>query len=325
MTTAELEFELEDAAEAMAAPTRGQAGRYPARRLPSHLRRQGFIVTRHFLDRLRQRAQAQGIRFDPRRFADDFRAAAHYQQTRPGYKTRFALMRGLPVLYRMGGRRGLNPVLVGLLPQGALPPSRRTAPPRLRELELEQELEFVAREMETGTEGEAEQFFGTPLSWLSSVARRFWSYWGRQLAIAKRAFTEQRYGCWCGKGNVCSIPVDSLDRCCQAHDNAYGAVGVGTPGGVDMWTLEGLKRTVASDEALVRCSTAAINNGTPYGPAPRAYHKGIVAIFGTRTRAGRAALSARVIGADRAEAPARDYRLSLPRGSRRSTHCTVEH
>src|SRR5262245_59354242 len=101
MTTAELEWELDDAAEAMASPLRGQAGRFPARRLKSHLQRQGFLVTQHFLQRLLERAQAEGIRFDPRTFAYDFRSAPHFRQTRPGYNTRIALMQGLPVLYRM--------------------------------------------------------------------------------------------------------------------------------------------------------------------------------------------------------------------------------
>jgi len=140
----EFELELEDAAEAMAAPPRGQAGRFPARRLPAHLRRQGFLVTRHFLDRLVERAQAQGIRFNPRTFAQDFRAARHFRQTRPGYNTRIAMIQGLPVLYRMSGPRGLNPLLVGLLPQGALPPAVPTTAPLLRESEFEQQLEAGA-------------------------------------------------------------------------------------------------------------------------------------------------------------------------------------
>ena len=40
MTAVDGERQMEDAAEAMASPSRGQAGRFPARRLPSHLRRQ---------------------------------------------------------------------------------------------------------------------------------------------------------------------------------------------------------------------------------------------------------------------------------------------
>jgi hypothetical protein len=57
-----------------------------------------------------------------------------------------------------------------------------------------------------------------------------------------------------------------------------------------MWTVEGLKRTVPADEALVRCSSLAIGDGTPYCPSARAYQQGIAGIFGTRAAAGRAAL-----------------------------------
>ena len=284
MPTENFELQLGNAAEAMAAPVRGQAGRSPARGLQSHLRRQGFLVTRHFLDRWLERAQLQGIRFNPRTFGADFRQSPHFRQTRPGYRTRIALMQGLPVLYRMGGPRGKNPVLVGLLPHGALPPVAPISSPRVFEAEPEAEPESAAFELE----GEA--FFGWPSGGLSAIARWFWSYWGRQLEVAKRGFLQQKYGCWCGKGNVCSTVTDSLDGCCRAHDAAYGAVRVGTAGGADMWTVEGLKRTVPADEALVGCSNLAINDGTPYGPAARAYQQGIVGIFGTRAAAGRAVM-----------------------------------
>jgi outer membrane protein OmpA-like peptidoglycan-associated protein len=151
MNPSQFELALEDAAEAMSSPLRGQAGRFPARRFQSHLRQQGFLVTRHFLDRLLERAQGEGIRFNPRTFANDFRTASHFRQTRPGYNTRFALLHGLPVLYRMGGPRGLHPVLVGLLPQGAIPPAVPTAAPFFREADFEQELAAAAaQEMMVG-------------------------------------------------------------------------------------------------------------------------------------------------------------------------------
>ncbi|MBV9790862.1 MAG: hypothetical protein JOZ51_21890 [Chloroflexi bacterium] len=130
---AELENMLRRADESMMRLLRGQAGRYPARRLPALLRQQGFLPTQHFLDRLRERAQARGIRFDPRLFGDEFQRARHYRQTRPGYTTRIAVMRGLPVLYRMGGRTGNKVVLAGVLPEGGLPPVVPASPPRLRE------------------------------------------------------------------------------------------------------------------------------------------------------------------------------------------------
>ena len=162
------------------------------------------------------------------------------------------------------------------------------------EAEFEAELALAAEEVVRGPEDEAEQFFGflgKPLTW---AARRFWSYWSRQLDIAKLALSQQRYGCYCGLGSICSTARDGLDRCCQAHDAANSAVGVGGPGGVDMWTLDGIKRTVSADEALVRCSSAAISDPTLYGPAERLYQRGIVSIFSTRASAGRAAMALRL-------------------------------
>ena len=132
---AELEKILERADEAFFRLMRGQAGRYPARRLASYLRQQGFLASQHFLDRLRERAQAMGIRFDPRTFGSEFQRAQHYRQARPGYNTRIALMRGLPVLYRMGGERGNRIVLVGVLPEGGMPPVTPATPPRQQEAE----------------------------------------------------------------------------------------------------------------------------------------------------------------------------------------------
>jgi len=110
---------------------RGQAGRFPARGLPSALHRQDFLPTRHFLERLLERAQRQGVRFDPRAFGRAFAQAPHYRQTRPGYNTRIAVVRGLPILYRVGGENGNRIVLVGMLPEGALPPAERIRPPQL--------------------------------------------------------------------------------------------------------------------------------------------------------------------------------------------------
>ncbi len=135
---AELEELLEAADDAFMRLLRGQAGRYPARHLASILRQQGFLPSRHFLDRLRERGQAQGIRFDPRTFGREFQQTRHYRQSRPGYNTRIAVMRGLPVLYRIGGEGGNRIVLVGVLPERSLPPVVPVAPPRLREAELEQ-------------------------------------------------------------------------------------------------------------------------------------------------------------------------------------------
>lgn len=129
---AEFEALLERSDEAFGRLLRGQAGRYPARRLASLLRQQGFLPSQHFLDRLLERGQREGIRFDPRTFGAEFQRARHFRQTRAGYNTRIALLRGLPVLYRVSGDAGNRIVLVGVLPAGGLPPVVPVSAPRRR-------------------------------------------------------------------------------------------------------------------------------------------------------------------------------------------------
>jgi hypothetical protein len=138
------------------------------------------------------------------------------------------------------------------------------------------------KELDIGA-SEAEAFLPSP-------AQAAWAFWKRQLEIVARAFREQRYGCWCGPGNVCSQTQDVLDLCCKAHDNAYAAVGVtsGSSGGISMWSVEGLKRTEAADSALVACAARAMTNPS-LGPAAHAYARGVMSIFGTRAQAARVA------------------------------------
>jgi hypothetical protein len=109
---------------------RGQAGRYPARRLASVLRRQGFLPTSHFLQRFRERVLAAGAPYNPHRFGRDFDAARHGAQTRPGYRTRIAWVHGIPLVYRLGGHGGNRVVLVTAYPPEQAPPTRRIPPPR---------------------------------------------------------------------------------------------------------------------------------------------------------------------------------------------------
>jgi hypothetical protein len=111
-------------------------------RFASAIRKQGFIPKKHFIDRLAQRGIGEGVRFDPRTFRREFFSAQHYKQTRPGYNTRIAIVRGIPVLYRLGGQRGDTVVLAGALPEGALPPVEKINPPPEREtFEQQQEIE----------------------------------------------------------------------------------------------------------------------------------------------------------------------------------------
>lgn len=105
-----------------------------ANRFSNYLRRVGFWPTAHFTLRFLERALPLGL--DPRAFRSEFYRARHFSQTRPGYNTRVALIRDIPVLYRPSGWRGERIKLVGLLPQGALPPARRIPRPKQREAEL---------------------------------------------------------------------------------------------------------------------------------------------------------------------------------------------
>ncbi|RMF68589.1 MAG: hypothetical protein D6742_04770, partial [Cyanobacteria bacterium J069] len=152
----ELEFEDEFG-------RRGQAGRSIAQRFAAYLKRQGFLPTVHFTQRFLQRLATKGVRFDPSTFVREFRAAKHYRQTRPGYNTRLAVVRGVPIVYRPGGENGNRIVLVTTLNQGAdLPPVVRSVPPKQREAEweLESELEWeFESEFEQYSESSAPRSF----------------------------------------------------------------------------------------------------------------------------------------------------------------------
>jgi hypothetical protein len=116
--------------------------------------------------------------------------------------------------------------------------------------------------------------------------RTFGQRWGSQIPMLRRMFHEQRYGCWCGPGNVCTETRDAIDACCKEHDLAYARLGVtsGTPapGQVDMWSPEGFKRTMLADGALVACTQITKLDLHFYGPAAAAYREGVALIFGTR-------------------------------------------
>lgn len=124
---------------------RGQAGRNPAQKFAAYLKQQGFLPTIHFTQRFLKRVLSRGLRFDPRTFRSEFYQAKHYRQTRPGYNTRFTMVRGIPIVYRPGGEDGNRIVLVTVLEQGKLPPVAPASPPPQREaeVELEQLLELI--------------------------------------------------------------------------------------------------------------------------------------------------------------------------------------
>ena len=110
---------------------RWQAAYRFARALRSH----GFLSQKHFIDHIAERVLGGGIRFDPRTFRSEFDRASHFRQTRPGYNTRIAVSRGVPILYRIGGPSGKQIVLIGALPPGSpLPPSERINAPQRKEV-----------------------------------------------------------------------------------------------------------------------------------------------------------------------------------------------
>lgn len=64
---------------------------------------------------------------------------------RPGYNTRFTMVRGIPIIYRPGGEDGNRIVLVTVLDKGKLPLVTPASPPPQpeAEVELEQLLESL--------------------------------------------------------------------------------------------------------------------------------------------------------------------------------------
>jgi len=105
-----------------------------------------------------------------------------------------------------------------------------------------------------------------------------------------RMFSELRYGCWCGPGNVCTQETDAIDTCCRIHDQAYERVGVSSgtlrPGQVSMWSAEGLRRTVGADLALVFCTRRTYVDPHWYGPAATLYREGVATVFTARAAIG---------------------------------------
>jgi len=140
------------------------------------------------------------------------------------------------------------------------------------------ELNIVHRQQDTGSSGEVK----TQPPPDTTIVDRLRS----QLAMLKRMWNEKRYGCWCGPGNVCNEVRDDIDSCCKDHDNGYKSVGVtsGTPGPgeVDMWSSEGLVRTMPIDLALVDCTHSTWYDFHFYGPSAVLYRASVELIFGTR-------------------------------------------
>ncbi len=124
-----------------------------------------------------------------------------------------------------------------------------------------------------------------------------WERFKSQGPMLSRMFTENRYGCWCGPGNVCPEVRDPIDACCKAHDEGYARVGVSStpkPGEVDMWSADGFIRTMEIDKALVGCTQTAQQKDKRLGAA-QLYVTGVSLIFGTRVSIANAIQNWRVI------------------------------
>jgi hypothetical protein len=129
-----------------------------------------------------------------------------------------------------------------------------------------------------------------------TLAQQFQEAYGHEIDGLRRMFAEQRYGNWCGPGNVGTEITDDMDACCNAHDNAYGAQSVTSedpaPSGYySMWDIEGFKRTMEADATLVACVAATAVDTHFYGPSAAVFRAGVVAVFGARATIAAAAWS----------------------------------
>jgi hypothetical protein len=111
---------------------------------------------------------------------------------------------------------------------------------------------------------------------LGSVLR----YLAEQAQRAYRYFSTQKYGCYCGKGTECTVPIDNLDRCCQQHDRDYSAQRLNVS--IDMWTPLGFRLSRAADLRLADCAARTRWDLHWYGPAAAAYREALIVLFRTR-------------------------------------------
>ena len=127
---------------------------------------------------------------------------------------------------------------------------------------------------------------------LPPPSETFWETWGSQFEQLRRLFLEQRYGCYCGSGRACDEVIDDIDSCCKDHDDAYDDVHVSSDSAdsaesadsttVDMWSIEGFKRTMAADAVLVGCTLKTFFDSNFYGPTAGLFRRGVALVFGGR-------------------------------------------
>ncbi|HEX8186695.1 MAG TPA: hypothetical protein VF747_18150 [Blastocatellia bacterium] len=106
--------------------------RSPGKLISQALQRQGFLPSHEFIVRFIERLRARRARFDVRRFGGEFQSGCHYRQVGSRFKPRIVVIRGIAVLYRMGGAGSHRVELLGVLPEQARPMVVRARAPGLR-------------------------------------------------------------------------------------------------------------------------------------------------------------------------------------------------
>lgn len=105
-------------------------------RFTQALREFGFLPSLHFGERFLKRVSGKH-RISAEAFARSFERGTHYCDTRPGRHSRIAMVMGIPVVYRYGGRSGRHIRLITVLPPETRPPYLRRSyrPVRLPDYE----------------------------------------------------------------------------------------------------------------------------------------------------------------------------------------------
>lgn len=102
-------------------------------RFATGIRAAGFLPSEHFLLRMCRRVIGGRLQLDPKTFRTEFFRSRHFRQTRPGKsKVSIAIVRGIPIFYRVGGWQGNRIVLITAYDPGfPLPPVTPVAAPSL--------------------------------------------------------------------------------------------------------------------------------------------------------------------------------------------------
>jgi hypothetical protein len=110
-------------------------------RFATAIKAAGFLPTQHFIQRICKRVIGERLGLNPKTFRSDFFSARHFRQTRIGKSgVSIAVVRGIPIFYRVGGWQGNRIVLITAYePDYPLPSVTPIAAPQMREAETEAE------------------------------------------------------------------------------------------------------------------------------------------------------------------------------------------